>query len=81
MCPTLCLSIPGRVVGVTGDFASVDYGEGGVRKNINISLVNARLGDYVLVQSGFAIKLLSEREAAETLDMWKMIRELGAEET
>jgi hydrogenase assembly chaperone HypC/HupF len=77
----LCLTIPGKVVGITGDFASVDYGEDGVRNKINISLVKASLGDYVLVQSGFAVKLLSESEASEVLETWKLIRELDGEET
>ena len=76
----MCLTIPGKVVTITGDFASVDYGEDGVRKNINISLVRPSLGDYVLVQSGFAVKLLSESEAVEALDIWKAIRELDAEQ-
>jgi hydrogenase expression/formation protein HypC len=77
----LCLTIPGRIIGVTGDLASVDYGEDGVRKNVNISLVKATLGDYVLVQSGFAVKLLTESEAGEALEMWKVIRELDAEQS
>jgi hydrogenase expression/formation protein HypC len=77
----LCLTIPGRVVRINGDLASVDYGGDGVRDNINISLVNASLGDYVLVQSGFAVKLLSESEASESLELWKAIRELDAEPT
>ena len=77
----MCLTIPGKVVGITGDFASVDYGEDGVRNKINISLVKANLGDYVLVQSGFAVKLLSESEASEALETWKLIRELDGEET
>lgn len=77
----MCLTIPGRVVGINGDLATVDYGEDGVRNNINISLVKANLGDYVLVQSGFAVKLLSENEASESLEMWKIIRELDPEQT
>jgi len=77
----LCLTIPGKVVGITGNLASVDYGEDGVRNNINISIVKAALGDYVLVQGGFVIKLLSESEARETLEIWKTIRELDAEQT
>lgn len=77
LCSKLCLTIPGRVVGITGDLARVDYGEDGVREKVNISLVKAKMGDYVLVQSGFAVKLLSEGEAGEVLEMWKMIRELN----
>jgi hydrogenase assembly chaperone HypC/HupF len=76
----LCLTIPGKVVGITGDLASVDYGEDGVRNNVNISLVKATLGDYVLVQSGFVVKLLSESEAGEVLEIWKTIRELDTEQ-
>ena len=77
----MCLTIPGKVVEITGDLASVDYGEDGVRNNINVSLVKAAVGDYVLVQSGFVVKLLSRQEAKETLAIWKTIRELDAEQT
>jgi hydrogenase expression/formation protein HypC len=72
----LCLTIPGKVVRISADLASVDYGEDGVRNNISISLVNARVGDYVLVQGGFAVRLLSETEATEVLETWKLIREI-----
>ena len=65
---------------INGEYASVDYGQDGIRNNVNISLVKASLGSYVLVQSGFAVKLLSKKEAVESLELWKMIRELDAEE-
>ena len=77
----MCLTIPGKVVGVSGNFASIDYGEDGVRNNVNVSLVKPNLGDYVLVQSGFAIKVLSRREAVEVLETWKAIRELDADDS
>jgi hydrogenase expression/formation protein HypC len=76
----MCLTFPGKIVTINGEFASVDYGQDGVRGNINISLVKANLGNYVLVQSGFAVKLLSNDEAMEALRLWKMIRELDSEE-
>ncbi len=72
----MCLTFPGKVVAITGESASVDYGPDGVRDNVNVSLVDARIGNYVLVQGGFAIRLLSNREAEEALDAWKVIREL-----
>jgi len=61
---------------INGELATVDYGEDGVRKNVNVSLVEAQLGSYVLVQGGFAIRVLPEKEALETLETWKMVREL-----
>jgi len=68
-------------VAITGEFASVDYGRDGIRHNVNISLVKPNVGSYVLVQGGFVIKLLPEKEALETLDLWKMIREVASEES
>ncbi|MGP8070469.1 MAG: HypC/HybG/HupF family hydrogenase formation chaperone [Candidatus Bathyarchaeia archaeon] len=76
----MCLTFPGKVVAINGEFASVDYGPDGIRNNINVSLVRPSLGNYVLVQSGFAVKLLSNDEAMETLNLWKMIRELDSQE-
>lgn len=72
----VCLSFPGKIAEINGELATVDYGEDGVRKNVNISLVEAKIGSYVLVQGGFAIRILPEDEALETLETWKMVREL-----
>jgi len=72
----VCLSFPGKIVSANGELATVDYGEDGVRRNVNISLVQAQVGDYVLVQGGFAIRVLPKEEALETLETWKMVREL-----
>jgi hydrogenase assembly chaperone HypC/HupF len=69
----MCLSIPGKIIAIKGKFASVDYGDQGVRENINLSLVEGEVGSYVLVQGGFAIKVLSANEAQEVLDMLKFI--------
>jgi hydrogenase expression/formation protein HypC len=69
----VCLAFPGKIVKIEGKFASVDYGADGIRDHINISLVDAELGRYVLVQGGFVIRILSETEAKESLDAWKMI--------
>ena len=54
---------------VQGEKAQVDFGQG-VLREINISLVEAKLGDYVLVHAGYAIQVLEEKEALETLSLW-----------
>lgn len=64
------------MVAIRGETASVDYGPDGIRENVNVSLVNAQIGNYVLVQGGFAIRLLSNREAEESLEAWRILREL-----
>jgi len=65
----MCLAIPGKIVKIEGEHAIVDYG-GAVRR-ANISLVDAKVGDYVIVHAGFAIQKLDEREATETLKVWE----------
>jgi hydrogenase assembly chaperone HypC/HupF len=77
----MCLSIPGKIIAVNGKFASVDYGNQGVRENVNITLVEGKVGIYVLVQGGFAIKILTESEAQEVIDALKIIEtEFGTAE-
>ena len=69
----MCLSIPGKIIKINGKFASVDYADQGIRENVNNSLVEGRVGDFVLVQGGFAIKILKESEAQEVLDVLRII--------
>ena len=68
----MCLAIPGKIIEIDSEknHALVDYGDGTKRK-ANISLVDVRKGDYVLVHAGFAIEVLDEEEAKKTLDLFK----------
>jgi len=70
----MCLAIPAKVVIVEGDKARVDFG-GGVLREVNVALVDVKLGDYVLVHAGYAIQVLDEEEAEETIRLWNDILE------
>lgn len=73
------MAIPGRVVELReGGRGVVDYG--GVRREADLSFVNARVGDWVIVHAGFAIETLSEEEARRTLEAFQMVLE-GYEES
>jgi hydrogenase expression/formation protein HypC len=74
----MCLAIPGKVMSVRKDKAQVDFGES-VLREVNITLVNAKVGDYVLVHAGYAIQVLDEKEALETLNLWNEILDAEAE--
>ncbi len=65
----MCLAVPGKVMEISEDKAKVDYG--GVVREANISLVDAAVGDYVIVHAGFAIQLLDEQAAKESLELWE----------
>jgi hydrogenase expression/formation protein HypC len=66
----MCLAIPAKVIEVKGDIAKVDFGSG-ILRDINISLVEAKAGEYVIVHAGYAIQVLDEKAAEETLQLWK----------
>jgi len=69
----MCLAFPGRVLSIDGDFAKVDFGEGTAREGINVSLVEVKPGQYVLVHAGYAIQVMDENEAQKTLSYWREI--------
>lgn len=68
----MCLSIPGKVVEKKGMNADVDVG-GTIRK-ISLKFVpDVKVGEYVLVHTGFAMQIVDEEEANE---MMKLLQEL-----
>ena len=74
----MCLGVPGKIIEIyesTGlRMGKVDFE--GVTREVCLEYVpEAKLGDYVLVHVGFALNLLSESEALETLDLLKQISE------
>jgi len=70
----MCLAVPGKIVEIdeNREHAIVDYGDGTKRK-INITLVDVKTGEYVLVHAGFAIEVLDEKEARETLNLFREV--------
>jgi hydrogenase expression/formation protein HypC len=68
----MCLAIPAKIIEIEENKAKVDFGEG-VLREVNVTLVNARVGDYVLVHAGYAIQVLDEKEALETIQLWNEI--------
>jgi hydrogenase expression/formation protein HypC len=72
----MCLGIPGKIVELyeaNGILMSkVDFG--GVLREVCIqTLPEAKVGDYTIVHAGFALNLLSEQDAKETIEILKEI--------
>ena len=65
----MCLAIPAKVTEKADDgLATVDIL--GVKRDISLDLTpQAQVGDYVLVHAGFAIEVVDEQYAQETLDL------------
>jgi len=68
----MCLAVPARVLSIQGQEAEVDLS--GVRRTISIALTpEVRTGEYVLIHTGFAINILDEEEALETLRLFEQM--------
>ena len=70
----MCLAIPAKVLEVNRDVAKVDFGQGVIRE-VNVMLVDAKVGEYVLVHAGYAIEKLEQKAAEESLKTWREILE------
>ena len=78
----MCLAIPGRIEEIYQKeglkMARVDFG--GVKREVCLDYVpEAKIGEYCIIHVGFAISLLSESEANETLALLKDIDKFEAE--
>jgi len=70
----MCLAIPALVKSVNGFKAIVDID--GVTREISLQLTpEARIGDYVLLHTGYAISIVDAVEAEETLKLLRQISE------
>lgn len=73
----MCLGVPGKIIEIYRSnellMCKVDFG-GVVREVCLETLPEAKVGDYTIVHAGFALNLLSEEDAEETL---KILREMA----
>jgi len=71
----MCLAVPVRIVSIEGTNAQVEIG--GVKRQISLWLTpEAEVGDYVLLHTGYAISVINEIEARETLQLFEEMAEL-----
>ena len=75
----MCLAIPALIKSIENKEAEAEIG--GVTRKISLWLTpEAKVGDYVLVHTGYAINILDQREAEETLSLLEQIARLAEEE-
>ncbi|MCQ2079166.1 MAG: HypC/HybG/HupF family hydrogenase formation chaperone [archaeon] len=74
----MCLAIPGKIVSIEGDQANIDFG--GALKTANISMVDANVGQWAVIHAGFAIEIMDEDEAQETIKLWNDFIDSGKAE-
>ena len=76
----MCLAIPALIKSIEDKEAEAEIG--GISRRISLRLTpEAKVGDYVLLHTGYAINVLDEEEARETLGWLEEIAELAGEES
>lgn len=70
----MCVAVPGKVIELSGYNAKVDFNGNSI--NVNIGLVKAGVGDYVLVHAGCAIEVLKRERAEELLELLKDLEDI-----
>jgi hydrogenase expression/formation protein HypC len=76
----MCLGIPAKVIELYEKdgmkMGRVDFG--GVIKEACMEYVpEVKVGDYTIIHVGFALSILDEQEARETLELLQQIEALG----
>ncbi len=78
----MCLGIPGKIIEIENSvgmrMAKIDFG-GVIRSACIEAIPEAKVGDYTIIHAGFALNILSEEEAHETLSLLQEITDLNEE--
>ena len=69
----MCVAYPGEVKSIEGRKAKVDFK--GNLVDVNIGIVDVKVGDYVLVHAGMAIEAMSKEKANVILEIFSDIEE------
>ena len=71
----MCIATPGKLIAMEDSRGKVD-----IRGNIlpvELGIVKARIGDYILVHAGCAISVISQSEAEELDELFRLVRAYG----
>ena len=75
----MCLAIPALIKLIEDKEAEVEIG--GITRRVSLWLTpEAKVGDYVLLHTGYAINILDQEEAEETLKLLEELAEASEED-
>ena len=72
----MCLGVPGRIVSIEANRATADITGNQVEVSI-IMTPEVVPGQYVLIHAGFAMQIIDESEARETMDWLMALQKIG----
>jgi hydrogenase expression/formation protein HypC len=69
----MCLGVPGQVIAIEGDVASLDVWGARVDVRLDSMVEKVNIGDYVLEHAGIAVRLITPELVADTLAQYEII--------
>jgi len=70
----MCLAIPGKILKIDGNSALIDFD--GIKQKVIIALIqDPEVGKFVIVHAGYAIEMMDEKDALESIEQWKELAE------
>lgn len=72
----VCLGVPGKIIEVKelAGFRSAIVDVAGTRREASLMMLpEAKEGDYVLIHAGYAMQIIDEAEAAQTLQLLEQV--------
>jgi len=73
----MCVAVPGKIVAIKENYATVEIM--GNQCEANIALVDAKIGDYVLMHAGCIIEVLKRDTAEDILELFAQMEEAANE--
>jgi hydrogenase expression/formation protein HypC len=74
----MCVAVPALVRSIEGELATVELG--GINQQVSLRLTpEVKVGDYVIVHTGYAINVLDQEEAEETLRLFEQMANAAEE--
>ena len=73
----MCLAIPSKIEEITEGVANCRVGESDTFIKVSLMLMEEepKIGDYVIVHAGFALRILDPLEAEESLNVLRQMSE------
>ncbi len=66
----MCIAVPFKIINIKNGMAIAE--SEGVKKSVSLMLINkAKIGQYILIHAGFAIKIINKQAALKTISLLK----------
>jgi hydrogenase expression/formation protein HypC len=76
----MCLAVPARVVSIQGKEAEVELSGASYKTYIYLT-PEVKVGDYVLLHTGYAISIIDKEEAEQTLELFRQLEGFSQDES